>query len=442
MRTAQADVFFGVRFPLVLLAQGLWPDIFLRIIAVFAQQRNVRPVELVLLPDSSKLNLQQLYHRALRFSEELYILSAYLTEWDMSVKLGARCKSFAFIVGKDFGITRREACQKVIKWLPRSRRAHFLVAELITGFHPKAMFWREPDGSCYALVGSSNLSKAAFATNHEINGYSVISDSNFDSAKTWIFDTKKSCVILNQSWLDGYIEATQTRKPGSPPRPPAQPANRVFNLRLPSKASIASAKSTLDFRRAQMLTFKKNKKALLTHFREAAGVQARYWSPKKNEAFYHELRRQWSFGDGSRFQANGWERQGKKSDFRELSISLIRVVDADRRHRDEVAVTEIDRLTSLKVETRRSVFTEMLCQFFPDAYHLDNEPVRAWMASTGCESPYGASAGYKYLEASLLLRAALLDAQSAKGGYPVENLGVLDAVIWLETWKSRTDAVE
>lgn len=394
-------------------------------------------MDLVLLPYNSGSDLQILYHRALQESEELYILSAYLTEWDTSVKLGGQCKSFAFIVGKDFGITRKAACEKVIGWLPRSRQAHFLVAELIDGFHPKALFWREPDGSCHALVGSSNLSKAAFATNHEINGHSEISSHVFEAAKTWVFEAKKSCVMLNKSWLEGYAEAVQTRKPGSARNQSAPALGRVFNLRLPTKKSIASMGSTLDFRRTQMLTFRNLKEELRAHFKSAAEVQARYWTPKKNEAFYHELRRLWDFGDGSRFQANGWERKGKSSNFRELSVSLMRVIEAYPHHRDDVVMSEIDRLTVLGVETRRSVFTEMLCQFFPSAYYLDNEPIRAWMTLTGCESPYGASAGYKYLQAALLLRAALLDAQNGRGGYLVENLGVLDAVIWEETRRRR-----
>ncbi|MFK3797088.1 hypothetical protein [Pseudomonas sp. NPDC088444] len=78
-------------------------------------------MKLVLLPRSEGSDLQPLYHRALQVSVELYILSAYLTEWDTTVKLGPQCQSFAFIVGKDFGITRRAACEQVIKWLSQSR---------------------------------------------------------------------------------------------------------------------------------------------------------------------------------------------------------------------------------------------------------------------------------------------------------------------------------
>ncbi|MDN4495641.1 MULTISPECIES: phospholipase D family protein [Pseudomonas] len=394
-------------------------------------------MKLLLLPENSGAGLQELYHRALRESEELYILSAYLTDWDTTVKLGRQCKSFAFIVGKDFGITRKAACAKVIEWLPSSRRTHFLVAELIEGFHPKAMFWREPGGSYHALAGSSNLSKAAFATNHEVNAYSKISRTEFESAKNWILEVKKSCVILSQSWLDGYIEAKRTGKRSAGNKATPKSLDRVFDLRLPPKKSIAASASTLDFRRSQMITFKKLKKDLVTHFRNAAKVQKRWWTTQKNDAFYHEFRRLWDIGDGSRFQANGWERRGKDSDFRELSISLLRVIDAKASDRDDVVMNEIDRLTKLKVATRRSVFTEMLCQFFPSLYHLDNEPISAWMTSTGCKIPSRATAGYRYLEAALLLRAALHSAQNKKGGYPVENLGVLDALLWDETRRSR-----
>lgn len=398
---------------------------------------NAKPVKLLLLPDNSGAGLQKLYHRALRESEELYILSAYLTEWDTTVRLGKQCKTFAFIVGKDFGITRKAACAKVIEWLPPSRRTHFLVTELIEGFHPKSMFWREADGSYHALAGSSNLSKAAFATNHEVNAYSKISRPEFEAAKAWILEIKKSCVMLGQSWLDGYIEAKRTGKPSRGGKATPKFPDRVFNLRLPSKRSISASESSLDFRRSQMLTFEKLKKDLLTHFKNASTVQKRWWTPQKNEAFYHEFRRLWDFGDGSRFQANGWERRGKDSDFRELSISLLRVIEAKASDRDDVVMSEIDRLTELKIATRRSVFTEMLCQFFPALYHLDNEPIRAWIKSTGCSSHYGATAGYRYLEAALLLRAALYSAQNKKGGYPVENLGVLDALLWDETRRRR-----
>ncbi|MFK3797089.1 hypothetical protein [Pseudomonas sp. NPDC088444] len=220
------------------------------------------------------------------------------------------------------------------------------------------------------------------------------------------------------------------RKPKGRPGSGARPQGRVFNLRLPSKKVIAAARSTLDARRGQMSAFEANKGALTAHFSSAA--EADTWTRRRNDAFYPKFRRLWCNALGNRFQANGWERKGKGSDFRELSTSVMRVLHAEPHERDEVVMVEIDRLTELKLPTRRSVFTEMLCQYFPHDYHLDNEPVKAWQSSTGFKSPYGVSAGYRYLECASLLRAALFNAQNGRGGYPLDNLGELDAIICLE----------
>ena len=64
-------------------------------------------MELLLLPKRSGTELQDVYRRALRESTHLYIVSAYLTHWDIKEELGCQCESFKFIVGKDFGITRK-----------------------------------------------------------------------------------------------------------------------------------------------------------------------------------------------------------------------------------------------------------------------------------------------------------------------------------------------
>ncbi|RZU38772.1 phospholipase D-like protein [Edaphobacter modestus] len=119
-------------------------------------------------PESGK-NLSNHYKRAFSQGIELFVVTAYLTDWDTSLKLTPACRHFRMIVGRDFGITRKIACSKVMAWLPPKRKAEFLVADRIVGFHPKAVFWREKDRSCYALVGSSNLTLAAFNSNYEAN---------------------------------------------------------------------------------------------------------------------------------------------------------------------------------------------------------------------------------------------------------------------------------
>ncbi|TON32090.1 hypothetical protein CGH58_25575, partial [Vibrio parahaemolyticus] len=59
-----------------------------------------------------KSNLSETYASAFSNAKELYVVSAYLTEWDSSLVLNKHCENFRLIVGKDFGITRKDACIK------------------------------------------------------------------------------------------------------------------------------------------------------------------------------------------------------------------------------------------------------------------------------------------------------------------------------------------
>lgn len=88
-------------------------------------------------PDSDN-KLSQYYQRAFKQAVELFIVTAYLTEWDISVELNLNCRGFRMIIGKDFGITRKAACKAVMRWLPSKRKGQFVVADMINGFHPKA----------------------------------------------------------------------------------------------------------------------------------------------------------------------------------------------------------------------------------------------------------------------------------------------------------------
>jgi hypothetical protein len=95
---------------------------------------------LFLHPVVSGQRIAHLYKRAFAEAVELYVLSAYLRTWDTTLKINRQCGIFAFIVGKDFGITRKQACRDVLRWLPRQRKPFFLIADGIAGFHPKALF--------------------------------------------------------------------------------------------------------------------------------------------------------------------------------------------------------------------------------------------------------------------------------------------------------------
>ena len=85
-----------------------------------------------------------------------------------------------------------------------------MVADGISGFHPKAVFWKNQSGNCFAIVGSSNLTKAAFETNYEANVFSKISVSEYSEAKTWVNSIEKQAVAVSEDWLARYNEATLT----------------------------------------------------------------------------------------------------------------------------------------------------------------------------------------------------------------------------------------
>lgn len=54
--------------------------------------------KLLLSPNAPNQNeLRDAYSLALDEAEELYIASAYLTEWDTAYKLGKACKSLVFL---------------------------------------------------------------------------------------------------------------------------------------------------------------------------------------------------------------------------------------------------------------------------------------------------------------------------------------------------------
>lgn len=381
-------------------------------------------MDLLLLPDRLKSTLADVYRRAFRRSTHLYIVSAYLTNWDIQEELGKQCETFTFIVGKDFGITRRAACLQVLSWLPEKWHEEFLVAEGIEGFHPKAMFWREVGGSCYALVGSSNLSKAAFSSNHEANGFSLISKTSFKAAEEWIEGLAHNCATLDANWLAGYQEAIQPPKPKRPAQNDEGDNGGVYDLVLPDPHDLSGLKDVLKRRREQMLQFAATRAKLESAFRSAS--RKKNWDGSDSLKFYDTLNSLWSYYEGNRFQGAGWERQGRSSNFQELARSVVRVLDASEISRDRVVRLEIDRLATEGVSTRGALFSEMLCQFFPDDYYVLNSPIRHWLQGTGVSKVRGATQGANYIRSARLLRIALSRAKK----YPAKNLAELDAVIW------------
>lgn len=365
------------------------------------------------------------YSRAFENAVNLYVVSAYLTEWDTSLRLGPSCRHFRLIIGKDFGITRKAACEKVMKWLPAARKAQFMVADNILGFHPKAIFWQEGDGKCYALVGSSNLTRAAFEKNYEANVHCEITPATFAGAKAWVKEIEKHCVVVSEDWLASYPEGPTPRRGPSGKLPIVAPGTKL--LPLPSPPNISTL---VKARRKQLRRYEATKAPLLRLFGSCARGEV------DSATFFELLPRFWSWDVGNRLQGDGWERRGKGSDFRALSQSFLRILAADAGDRDDAVVLEIDKLAIQGVESRRAFLSEMLCLAFPAEFPVLNQPVKNFMKEVRFRAPRGATEGGRYLDLAKKLRVSLLQAPA----YPAKNLAELDTVIWAVYGKPAKEA--
>lgn len=379
-------------------------------------------MNLLLDTPNSHSKLVHHYRRAFNQAAELFIVTAYLTQldWDKSLELNSGCRHFRFIIGKDFGITRKAACKAVMRWLPPERKSQFMVADLIAGFHPKAVFWKESSGDCFAIVGSSNLTRAAFETNYEANVVSRISESDHEEAKRWVRSIERLAIPLSEDWLSQYKEAPSATGGRGKKSAKKHAVTPSVALELPKPAGMMRE---IDKRRHQLAAYKKNRDGLISLFRRCADGQI------SSARFYEELPSYWSdeSGVGDRLQGAGWEILGKDSDFQALSGSYLRILYATDEDRDDVVEEEIDALHHNRIVTRGAFLSEMLCLQFPGEYPVLAKPVRDWLRAVKFKAPRGASEGSRYIDLARKLRSSLLQ----NPNHPAKNLAELDTVIWL-----------
>jgi len=373
-------------------------------------------MKLFLHSPSKQSELTDIYKNAFSNAKELFVVSAYLTDWDESLVINSKCKHFRLIIGKDFGITRKTACEKVIKWLPSYRKCQFMVADNILGFHPKAMLWVDSKDKCFSLIGSSNLTRAAFEKNYEANIYSQISPDDYTTAKKWVKEIESQSVIVSEDWLNNYKEIVQCGVGKSFTNTP-KPTSPTISLKLPTPSDIYEL---LKARRKQLRTYLKNKDALLALFRSCASEEI------DSLDFYEQLPSLWSWEVGNRLQGEGFERLGKASDFQALAKSFLRILESSDADRDDVVVAEIDDLSANRVPTRKAFLSEMLCLAFPNDYPVLNKPVRNYLKAIKFNAPRGITEGGKYLDLAKKLRSSLI--QNPK--HPAKNIAELDTVIW------------
>lgn len=369
-------------------------------------------MDLLLHTPNITSELRYYYKRAFQNAVELFIVTAYLTEWDDSLELNPACQSFRLIIGKDFGITRKAACEKTMHWLPKKRKSQFKVADRIGGFHPKAVFWKEKGGGYFAIVGSSNLTRAAFETNYEVNVFSPLSEVEYAKGKNWVKKIEEQSVVMSEDWLKSYKEASPSRSH------PPQVVTPLVPLELPRPPGT---KERIESRRANLAAYEKVQRGLTGLFRRCASRKI------SSEQFFQELPSYWSRDAGDRLQGRGFERTGKDSDFQALSRSFLRILDATDQDRDDVVTLEIDRLREQKVPTRTAFLSEMLCLRFPEEYPVLNGPVWHYLKHVKFKGPRGASEGAYYIDLAIKLRSSLLQ----NPGHPAKNLAELDTVIWL-----------
>lgn len=362
--------------------------------------------------------LSSYYERAFKDAVELFVVTAYLTEWDASLELNPECRSFRVIIGRDFGITRKVACEEVLKWLPRERKAQFLVADRIGGFHPKAVFWREKKGKCFAIVGSSNLTRAAFKTNYEANVFFPLSESDYVKAKRWVKNIEKQSVVVSEDWLRKYKEAPLLGRGKKGSAKEVQDPAPVIALKLPNPPGM---EERLAIRRDQLAMYDKKRAGLIRLFRRCASGQI------NSEEFYNQLPTYWSREAGDRLQSAGYERSGKGGDFQKLSTSFLRILSTAPEDRDDVVAEEIDRLAAEKVATRGAFLSEMLCLRFPEEYPVLNKPVKDYLKKVDLKkveyrASHESSEGSRYIHLAVALRSSLLQ----NPDHPAKNLAELD----------------
>jgi HKD family nuclease len=381
-------------------------------------------MRLILHTPENDGQLGRTYRHAMANAVELYIVTAFLTEWDVSLKLNPGCRRFRIIAGKDFGITKKTACRAVMNWLPAGRKFQFMVADEIPRFHPKAVFWKELNGKSFAIVGSSNLTRAAFETNYEANVHCRLTLNDFVQAKRWLKFIERQSIGVSEDWLRKYCEMPPSLRRSSERMSKVKlKAASVFAFNLPKPMNT---KRIVAERREQLAAYKKSERRLMSLFRKCGSKSI------SSDEFYRELPNHWSYRLGNRLQGPGWERQGRNSDFQILSKSFVQIMNANADDRDDIVAEEIDKLSKKGVPARRAFLSEMLCLKFPEEYPVLNNPIQKYLNHVKFRTPRGASEGARFIVLAKKLRFSLLQ----NVDHPARNLAELDNVIW-SVYKDR-----
>ncbi len=376
----------------------------------------------VLLNPKDNENLKALYNRAFKRAEEIYIATAFLTDWSFSQKPKKDCKKFVALVGTNFGLTRKAACQSLLEWLPRNLRGNvFAFPSNENTFHPKVLIWKERK-ECFALIGSSNMTSAALSENYEINSFSSIGQEEYERIVQWFNGCIKLSDPISKSWIAKYEES----KIGGKRVKGEITLNQIeLNIKLPRKKGF---KDLLNEREDKQEIFKEKKAKILRLLRSNAT------GSKSNADFWTEFtqlwHRRWEEEDCFRFQGSGVERTStKNNNWQEVTTALLDIIENEKKmgllDLDQLVAEKIDLLAKRKNPARNAWFSEMLCQFFPDKYPVLNDPVRIWIKKKKWSLDRGGTEGQKYIDLARRLRSVV-----RQNSNYVKDLAGIDTLIW------------
>jgi hypothetical protein len=284
------------------------------------------------------------YRRAFQAASELYVASAFLTEWTPQADLNKNCRKLIFLVGTDFGITKKSACHNVLRWLPKKFASDFLAVPSMaaSNFHPKIVTWKDFHGQCYAIIGSSNLTQAAFNSNYEANVLLNISLSAYHEIVQWIEGIASQCQVITKEWIEQYSESHSLSKKASH----VANAKRVINLKIPTGTNNAWRWKE---RRLQQKAFSEIGKKLIV------GMKACKDGRITNLEFWSLFKTLWS-KHRSRFQGSGFQITAKNANWRQVCSSMLIILGKSEMETeiglDNIVKHQIDLLAKFKNAVR------------------------------------------------------------------------------------------
>lgn len=368
--------------------------------------------KVLLNPNDANLLLSS-YENAATNSVELLIATAFLTEWPIKTKLNKNCKSILVLIGTDFRLTRKNAMHSLLKWTPPDKRSNVLAVPSSTdsSFHPKIIVWKEKNGKCYSLIGSSNLTSAAFKKNHEVNALHEITKNEFLEIKNWLRNIALYSQVITSDWINDYKESIISKSGTSAKKP-----ENVKSLEI--KILKKHKKKILE-RRAQQKSFKEIKSDLTDLINKSAKGDI------NNSTFWSEFWELWA-NHHSRFQGSGIQFSGKNANWKQASVSLLKILNGpkDIFDLDNMVQMEIDYLKNKENPMRGAWLSEMLCHFYPTQYPVLNSPVKKWLKIIKWCAERGSTEGSKYVELARKLRFTMGKNKEIK------SLAELDNVIW------------